>query len=69
MIWLRNSGRYAYRLILLVYGMAVMIFTGAAVAMIAEHFGATEFKQGAIFALVCFYLFRALEWLVEKAEL
>lgn len=69
MSWLRNSVRYAYRLILLFYGAVVMIFTGAAGAMIAQHFGAGEFKQGAIFALVCIYLFRAIGWLVDKADL
>jgi hypothetical protein len=69
MKYLRILGQYAAGAVLLIYGLAVLVFTGAFAAMVAKHFGAGEFRQGVIFAVVCIYLFRSINWLVDKADL
>lgn len=67
--YLRIAGHWAARAMLIAYGLIVLFFTAAAVAMIAGHYGATKFQQGVDFGLAMAFLVPLLKWLLDKADL
>jgi hypothetical protein len=65
----RDAGCCAARIVLALFALAVLVFTGAFAAVFVKHHGGDDTLQTIAFSLVAVFLIPALGWLIEKARL